>query len=58
MAHLVNLQTLPALMDSGGLEIQQAIKDLESAYVGLVVSSTSGRSSPASAPLLLSAAHL
>ena len=45
-------------MDSGGLEIQQAIKDLESAYVGLVVSSTSGRSSPASAPLLLSAAHL
>ena len=45
-------------MDSGGMEIQQAIEDLESAYVGLLVRSTSGRSSPTSAPLLLSAAHL
>ena len=58
MAHLVNLQTLPAPMDSGGMEIQQAVEDLGSTYVGLVVSSTSGRAAAASAPFLLSAAHL
>ena len=45
-------------MDSGGMEIQQAVEDLGSTYVGLVVSSTSGRAAAASAPFLLSAAHL
>lgn len=40
------------------MEIRQAVEDLGSKYVGLGVNSTSGRTAAASAPLLLSAAHL